>query len=80
MVANSHAQKFSRPRKERTHNLLTIIRKFHRLEDIAYDINEICSKDVANVEKLTHNYEGFKCLLVAVDLLSRFAPVVAIRI
>ena len=46
-------------------------RRFPRLKVIAYDINEIWSIDLAYVDKLAKYNNGFKYLLVAVDVLSR---------
>ena len=45
-----------------------IQRKFPSLEVIAYEINEIWSKDVAYVDKLAKYNSGVNYLLVAVDV------------
>ena len=56
-----------------------IQRKFPRLKVIAFEIEEIWPIDVAYVAKLAKYNNGVKCLLVAVDVLSRFLRVVPLR-
>ena len=53
----------------------TVRRKIARLKVIVYDINEICSIDLAYVDKLAKYNKDIKYLLVAVDCLSRYLRV-----
>ena len=48
---------------------------FSRLKAVAYRINEIWSVDVAYMDKVAQHNNGVKCLLVAVDVLSRYLRV-----
>ena len=50
-------------------------KKFLKLKIIAYDINEICSLDLAQVNKFAKENIDVKYLLIAVDCLSRYQPV-----
>ena len=49
--------------------------RFLRLEVIVNDLNEICSVDLAFVDKLPKYNRGVRNLLVAVDCLSRYLRV-----
>ena len=57
-------------------NLYTKYRQFRksfpRLKVVAYRINEICSMDVAYMSKTAKHNKGFRYLLVAIDVLSRY--------
>ena len=50
-------------------------KRFPTLKVIAYDINEIWSLDLANVDKLAKENKDVEYLLVAVDCLSRYLRV-----
>ena len=54
-------------------------KSFPRLEEVAYRINEIWSMDVAYMDKIAKHTNGFKYLLVAVDVLSRYLRVQPLR-
>ena len=60
-------------------NYRQVQRNFPRLKVIAYDINEIWSINVAFVHKLAKYNIAGKCLLVAVDGLSRYLRVSPMR-
>ena len=51
------------------------IRRFRRLQAFSKYINEIWCMDLAFVDKLASQNKGVKCLLVAVDVFSRFVRV-----
>ena len=54
-------------------------KSFPRLKEVAYRKNEIWSIDVAYMEKIAKHNNGFKYLLVAVDVLSRYLRVQPLR-
>ena len=53
----------------------TVHRKTPRLKVVVYDIDKIWSIDLAYVDKLADYNKSIKCLLVAVDCMSRYLRV-----
>ena len=50
-------------------------KNFARLKVIAYDLDEFWSPDLAQMDKLSKQNSGIKCLLIVVDCLSRYLRV-----
>ena len=59
----------------RTLNIVNSRKVFPRLKVVAYRINEILSMNVAYMDKMAKHNNGFKYLIVAVDVLSRYLRV-----
>ena len=54
-------------------------KRFTLLKVIAYGIDEIWSLDLAHVDKLSKQNAGIKYLLIAVDCLSRYLRIEALK-
>ena len=54
-------------------------KSFHRLKGVAYRINQICSVDVAYMDKVAQHNNGVKYLLVTVDFLSGYLRVQSMK-